>query len=39
MNFSKNKALLKQALNEGCTTVAQFAQFLKIHNQLTLQLA
>ena len=34
MNYSKNKNLMTHAAQLGYKTVAQFAQFLKLHQRL-----
>ncbi len=34
MNIKTNRALLKEAINSGCQTVAQLAHFLRIRAML-----
>ena len=34
MNIKTNKALLKEAINSGCQTVAQLAHFLRVRAML-----
>ena len=31
MDIKKDKQLIKEAINQGCTTVAELAHFIKVH--------
>ena len=31
MDIKKDKQLIKEAINQGCTTVAELAHFVKVH--------
>jgi len=34
MNFKRNRNLLNVAINSGCTTMAEFALFLRAHSHM-----